>query len=158
MGKFTHYLTVLQETPGKFILGIEEDTPLNAIERALSNSQDLRYSPILPAYLIPGELPKSPPSIPNSIAFYFSDRPYSALGTIRPALSQSERDLVFFSEGLASILLVDFDRDRAIKLQEEIGCAQMELWFPDKGILTSTDVTVLQQPMAALEGLAVKLH
>src|ERR1043166_5388209 len=102
MGRFTHYLTVREEALGDFRVRIETDSPLPAIQDASKHSQDLRYSPILPAYLTPGEEPPAPPVVPTSIAFYFAPQPYQSLGKIRPVLSQPERERVFFTEGLAS--------------------------------------------------------
>jgi hypothetical protein len=157
MGAFTHYLTVREDISPKIRVTIEPDSPLSAIADALEGSSDLRYSPILPAYLIEGERPETPPRIPSLIAFYFAPKPYQSLGKIRPGLSRSERDSVFFTEGLASIVLVDGNRDRVAALKEEIGCGQVEIWELVNGLLSPENVRVLGEPTPPPEGLSFGL-
>src|SRR5437868_5089770 len=104
MGQFTHYLAVRELALSKFKVTIEPTTPLGALKDAVSQSTDLRYSPILQAYLTPGQAPAVPPVSPRNIAFFFSERPYQELGKLRPILSAGELRQVFFTQGLASIL------------------------------------------------------
>lgn len=153
MGTFTHYLTVLDEAAGKFKVRIAPGTPLGVIREALQKSTDLRYSPILPAYLTPDEEPNSPPPLPSSIAFFFAAQPYRALGKIKPILSQDEREQVFFTEGLASIVLINCDPNRASEIKTEIGCSCMELWGLNDGFLDATGVRVVQDDISNLDGL-----
>ena len=80
-------------------------------------SKDIRYSPILPAFL---NLKNSPPYLPKSIrsvSLLFARSPYKALGLIRGQLTSKERSCVYFSEGLASIVLIDFSFDKARTLR-----------------------------------------
>lgn len=157
MGQYTHYLTVREEEPDIFRVRIDPYSPLPAIKEALGQSSDLRYSPILPAYLTPNEEPGTPPSVPASIAFFFAPRPYYALGRIRPGLSQEERERVFFTEGLASIVIVDCDSERAHELRSEIGCSEMEFWSLRDGVLAHDDVVMVRDRSQVPQGMAFDL-
>lgn len=157
MGQFTHYLTVREEGVGDFEVRINPHSPLPAIRDAFEHSSDLRYSPILPAYLTPGEQPREPPATPTSIAFFFAQRPYYSLGKVKPALSQEERELVFFTEGLASIVMIDFDHDRALDLKAEIGCSAMEFWALRDGMLTYEGIQFTRDPTGELDAMPFDL-
>ena len=139
MGTFTHYLTVREEQ-SQFRVTVERATPLEAIREALDHALDLRYSPILPAYLSPGAVPAAPPVL-EAITFYFARRPYQVLGRLRPELTQNERDCVFFTEGLASILVVNATAARSAKLRDEVGC-DMEHWTLRDGVLNRDEIMI----------------
>ena len=159
MSTFTYYLSVLEDEPAKFKVRIEPDTALPMIREALASSKDLRYSPILPAFLSPDEEPVAPPTTPTSIAFYFANQPYLSLGKIRLAvLDQAERDRVFFTEGLASIVLLNCDYKRAEELQAEINCARMEWWRLSAGTLRFEDVVQVGKLVAPSEGLSFEFE
>jgi hypothetical protein len=147
MATFTYYLTALEQNTATFKVQIEEGTPLRAIRGAVQDGKDLRYSPILPAYLIPEEEPTKPPVTPTSIAFFFASQPYHVLGKLRPGLSEAERHLVFFTQGLASIILINCERDRALAIKEEICCSHMEFWTVEDGLLSHEGVGLIQDPV-----------
>src|SRR6266850_4345678 len=113
MGRYTRYLMVHEESRDRFRVAVTADTPLPAITAALQHAADLRYSPILPAYLTPGEEPPAPPPTLRSIAFFLARHPYRALGILKPSLSQAQRQQVFFTEGLASVVMLDCDAEEA---------------------------------------------
>src|SRR5579862_440429 len=144
MGEFTYYLTVREDSLAQFTVKIDPETPMSAFQDAMARSADLRYSPILPAYLAPDVKPQRPPTFPSRIAFFFAARPYQSLGKIRPDLSQSERDSVFFTEGLASIIMLDCTLDRARRLKAEIGCSVLECWEIDQGVLRPSNIVLDQ--------------
>lgn len=148
MGAYTYFLTVADEPPDKFQIGISANSALPAIKDALRKSSNLRYSPILPAYLIPGENPTGPPNPIRSVALFFSPHPYQALGRIKPGLRESERQAVFFTQGLASILLFNADFERASALKAEISCAHLEFWTISDGLLARDGIRYLQDPSA----------
>ena len=144
MGRYTQYLTVCEESPDRFRVSITPHSPLPAIKAALAHSCDLRYSPILPAYLTPDEEPPSPSASPSSLAFFFAPNPYQVLGKMKPGLNAEERHNIFFTEGLASIVVLGFDAERIGHLKTEIDCSSVEIWSPKDGILTPRDVTFVQ--------------
>lgn len=144
---FTYYLTALEQTATTLKVRIEEGTPLPAIREALQKSKDLRYSPILPAYLTPEEEPTKPPRTPKSIAFFFAKKPYHVLGELRPGLSELERCGVFFTQGLASIVAIDFECDRALALKAEMGCSELEFWNLEHGLLEAERIVRVQEPV-----------
>src|SRR5579872_6915998 len=118
MSRFTHYLILTEEGPAQFKVEIESDVPLVTLHSAMECEVDVRYSPILPAYLVPNETPPSPPSAPNTLAFYFTARPYQALGKIKPDLTLAEIEATFFTEGLASIVILNCSLERALELKQ----------------------------------------
>src|SRR5689334_575668 len=101
MADFTNYLTVLEQTSDQFKVRIESGSTLPLIQAILKLSKDLRYRPLLPAYLETNENPRRPPYQPDSLAFFFSRKPYQSLAKIRPLLTEQQRHLIFFTEGLA---------------------------------------------------------
>jgi hypothetical protein len=144
VGTFTYYLTVREEQ-SQCRVTLERDTPLEAIRAALEHAVDLRYSPILPAYLSPGAVPAAPPVL-ETITFYFARRPYQVLGKLRPGLTQDERDRVFFTEGLASILVLNASVARSVELRDDIGC-DMERWTLRDGVLNRDEIEIHRAPV-----------
>lgn len=158
MGSFTHYLTVLEKSATTFDVRIETGSAIPAIQRAFSASKDLRYSPLLPAYLSEEQIPTTPPSVPALIAFFFALRPYDVLGKIRPGLSESERDRVFFTQGLASIVILDLELDAIHRLKDEIECSTVEIWIPNNGIVSSNEVLTLQDAISGSDTRPLELQ
>lgn len=154
MANFTNYLTVLEDAPGRFTVRIESGSPLPLIQASLAKSKDLRYSPILPAYLLPGEEPQIPPQRPESIGFFFARQPYQSLGKIKPGLSEDERHLVFFTEGFASIVGINFKEETALKLKDEMKCSQMEFWDIGTGSLSRENILLFHDVLEASEVLS----
>jgi hypothetical protein len=141
MGQFTHYLSVREIAPSKFRVGIHPDSPFNVLKTAIRDSTDIRYSPILQAYTVSG--PVSPPATPRAIAFFFSDKPHRALGELKLILSASEMKQVFFSQGLASILMLNCSKTKADKLRTELGKLPLEYWELRKGLLVPGQISII---------------
>jgi hypothetical protein len=146
MGRFTYYLILTEEAPAQFKVKIESDVPLVTLHSAMESQADVRYSPILPAYLVPNETPPSPPSTPNTIAFLFAARPYQALGRLKPDLTLAEIEATFFTEGLASIIILNCGLERALALKALIGCSTVEFWSVRDGRLETPSVHSDPQP------------
>ena len=158
MGSYTRYLMAHEESRDRFRVAVTSDTPLPAITNALQHAADLRYSPILPAYLTPAEEPPAPPPPTlRCIAFFFARSPYRALGMLKPSLSQAQRQQVFFTEGLASIVMLDCDADQAQRVQQEIACSRYELWSLQDGTLATSDISYFHQNEAVLDGMPFDL-
>src|SRR5205807_8103570 len=96
------------------------------------------------AYLTPGQSSAVPPVSPRNIAFFFSDKPFQALGKLRPMLSAGELKQVFFTQGLASILMLNCSDKRAHKLRTEIGNVPMEYWTIRRGQLSLEQISILE--------------
>jgi len=128
MSRFTYYLILTEEAPARFKVKIEPDVPLVTLHSAMESAADVRYSPILPAYLVPNEPPPLPPSTPNTLVFLFAARPYQALEKLKPDLTLPELEATFFTEGLASIVILNSSFERALALKETH-------WLFDYGIL-----------------------
>jgi hypothetical protein len=135
MGGYTRYLVVQQENRDQFHVSVTAASPLETIRSAIDRTVDLRYSPIFPAYLVPDEGPASLPDSLSNIAFFFHPKPHFALGRLRPSLAGGERDRTFFTQGLASIVLLNCDESRARLLMRECECPQLELWTIAEGCL-----------------------
>jgi hypothetical protein len=157
MGRYTRYLMVHEESRDHFRVAVTADTPLPAITAALQHAADLRYSPILPAYLTPGEEPPLPSTPLESVAFFFARSPYQALGQLKPTLAQGERERVFFTQGLASILMLNCDADRARSIKQDGECSQCEVWSLKDDILTTSNITYLHDAAGPAEGMPFDL-
>lgn len=156
MGQYTRYLSATQESAIRFAVQITAKSPIEMLADALRKSADVRYSPILPAYLIPGEVP-SPPSAPRSISFFFAPRPYQALGRLKPELFADERDRVYFTQGLASILTLDMDIARSRALLDQIPSSHFEHWTLEDGRLDVRSVVSEQLMKPAVEIFPITL-
>jgi hypothetical protein len=127
MATYTRYLATTATAPNEFTVQISSSVPV-AISKANHWTGELRYSPIMPAFLTPK---KGPPPVPRkltSVAFFFANSPYQTLGTIRGHLSNDERMFVYFTEGLASIVLLNFKLERVKKLRKAAGNCPLEYW------------------------------
>jgi hypothetical protein len=156
MGLFTHYLTVIEQPVGTFKVRLESNSALPSIKSALSKSTDLRYSPLLPAYLKDEPLPAAS-RIPEALAFFFSQHPYEDLGAMRPDLSDPERDRVFFTQGLASIVLLDFPLETTHLIRDKIECSTVEIWTPTEGFFEHKDIITIQNPISDRDGPTLTL-
>src|SRR5215213_1205107 len=107
MPSFTHYLTAITEGVANFSVCVTDSPPGELAQTAIRKSRDLRYSPIMLAFLSPGELPPQIPPVLTSVAFLFSPSPYRALVALKPHLAHEELLSTYFSEGLPSIVLLN---------------------------------------------------
>jgi len=102
----------------------------------------LRYSPIHPAYLMPGGAPPKPPAVLMSLAFFFCQSPYKMLGRIKPELNPTELEGVYFTQGLASIVCVNYSPERSQELRGLMDSPILEYWPLSDSCTTPTDVIV----------------
>lgn len=127
MTRYTRYLVARPDTPGATAVAIAELSPFSSSDQTIAPA-NLRYSPIFPAYLIPNEPPPKPPHTLGSLSFAFSRSPYRLLGKLRPSLNSTERSSVFFSQGLASVVVANADIARfKLLVREHEGCP-IEHW------------------------------
>ena len=142
---YTRYLAVRSSKYKQWGVSISDDSPISILQAALSKDTGLRYSPILPAYLAPNQAPPPIPAELESIAFFFSRRPYNALGRMKPILSRNERGQVYFTQGLASILCVNCDLPRAQELCKHTDNQLLEYWPLKHGELDSDQVIIVAE-------------
>jgi hypothetical protein len=149
MHSFTRYLSLHSRGTGQFVVSISEATPFELLQDALNGVTDLRYSPVFPAYLTPGQAPPAIPEPLKSVAFFFARFPYHMLGRIKPELAPDELDQVYFTQGLASILCVNCDLSRALALRELMDHKLLEYWPLQDAILQSDNVVIEHDPRKA---------
>jgi hypothetical protein len=137
MAKYTRYLVVTAEGASEQIVQIATDSPRAAAEAAIRSAAEFRYSPIMPAFLAPNEDPPLVPDALESISFLFSSRPYFDLGTVKPKLNANERGRTYFSEGLASIVMLNTPVARAREIRAMVGDCPFEYWPISGGKLTT---------------------
>src|SRR5437773_12498721 len=92
--RFTRYLVASSPKYSRWRVSISGDYPISIVQAGLNEATGPRYSPILPAYLLPDQAPPPVPTELRSIAFFFSRTPYNALGYVKPSLSKDELDRV----------------------------------------------------------------
>ena len=140
MSAFTRYLTATGRSAKKFSVNIEGSSLIEIAQATIHSALDLRYSPILPAYLMPGFNPPEIPKSIQSIAFLFARSPYKVLGRMKSLLTPHELIATYFTEGLASILILDVSIERGRELQELFGKCPLEHWTIQNGILELANV------------------
>lgn len=137
---YTGYLSTRAVGVLKFCIRLQNSPPLADLPANFSS--EIRYSPILPAFLSPDKGPPKLPQKATSIALLFCLRPYRALGNIRGYLHSDERKRVYFTEGLASIVLVNFKIERAREIREICDNCPLEFWPLEGGMLDSRDIVI----------------
>ena len=142
MRNFTRYLSIRSGNGGRWRVSIAEASPIAILQSALGDGAELRYSPILPAYLVPGQSPPPLPGQVTSVAFFFSRTPYNALGRMKPELSADELERVYFTQGLASILCLNCDLVRARELREYMSPRIIEFWPLRESEFDASDVVI----------------
>lgn len=128
MASFTQYLSTISTAPHVFAVELSESLPVSSGAALNSRTRDLRYSPVMMAYLAPNKGPVAPPARLTSIGLILSDSPYRVLGALRCHLRAQEQSRVYFSEGLASIVLVNFSLQKLRKLLSVAGNCPYEYW------------------------------
>jgi len=144
---FTRYLVARHTETDRWCVSLSESSPFSADEVPLTRGVALRYSPIFCAYLAPDQPAPAFPSTPTSIAFFFSRRPHNALGRIRPLLTEKERELTYFTQGLASILCLNCKLQRAKDLSMSMGNVPLEYWPLTSGELDPRRAVVEVPPV-----------
>ena len=146
-GSYTRYLTAHRAGAEKFIVRILASTPISILQPALNDSLELRYSPIMPAFLVPDSHPPAAPDVISSIAFFFHSSPYKALGLLKSTLTREELPLTYFTEGLASILILNLSRERVKELRTVIGNCPVEEWhLTSEGELPTSNIFFEMSP------------
>ena len=125
---YARRLVVAAAAGSEFIVQITGSTPMVILNDAVRDSCDIKYSPVMPAFLFPGEGPPEIPQHVDSIAFFFANAPYRALGLLKPHLKSTEASQVYFTEGLASLLLLNCTHERGSELRAIIGDCPFEYW------------------------------
>lgn len=137
----TRYLAITEVGPSDYIVEISKSPPVTSAGRDAKYSRETRYSPILPAYLIPRKGPPASPATLKSVALLFANCPYKILGTFRSQLSPSERPLVYFTLGLASIIFLNFSPERIKALRRIAGDCPLEYWPLRNGKLRQGNIS-----------------
>ena len=96
----------------------------------------------MPAFLVPGEAPLTVPKEISSICFLFHRSPYLALGKSKPNLQLAELPAIHFTEGLASLVLLNMSLDRAQEVRNIVGDCPLEYWPLTNSILQIPDIVV----------------
>jgi hypothetical protein len=128
MGNYTRYLATFATAINEYEVQVSSSSPTILSQNAIRNSQDVKYSPILPAYLIPRQEPSKIPKTLDSVALLFANAPYTSLGTLKPSLTDTEPEGIYFTVGLASIVLLNFTYERAIQLSQIASDCLVEYW------------------------------
>ena len=140
MSSFTRYLATIAIGVGEYTIQISDSSPVDLAKSAIQDSFELRYSPILPAFLVPGQDPPSTPVLIESVTLLFSNFPYQTLGSLRPHLLPEELGGVYFTLGLASLVLVNFNAERVAQLANVIGEIPIEHWPVKNGKVTAESI------------------
>ena len=149
MASYTRYLTVVAKSAADFRVRLLEENPRDICQQAVECSAELRYSPVMAAYLKPAAGPPALPKTLTSTAFFFSPTPYKALGSLKPHLTQPELAAAYFTEGLASLLVLNAEPARARELREIVGDCAFEYWPIHNETLSSQEILSESRAAAA---------
>ena len=144
MPLYTRYLSVTAASPREFSVRLDSVSPAELLQESVANSTDVRYSPVFPAYPAPNSDSHPVAKTLTSIAFLFANKPYQLLGQLRPTLRAGERDDAYFTQGLASVLLLNTTEKRLSDLLAV--CPHppsAEFWPLEDGVLRSETVRYL---------------
>lgn len=142
MASHTRYLSTTARAVNEFTVRISDLPPISIPRGAVRYSCDIRYSPILPAFLVPAKRPAAAPRTPASVALLFASSPYKVLGKLKNHLPANERAGVFFTQGLASIILLNFTLKRAEEIRRLAGNCPLEFWPLQGGKLDTAAIVV----------------
>ena len=147
----TTLFLVVSEAGTKKHVKLTEENPVAFLGRLTLETERVRYSPVFQAFVSPDADDTRPPN-PTRIGFLFSTNPYWALGFLKSELEAGEFENTFFTEGLASIIVVDAGRERTAELAALTNCIAWEWWECNEGELMATDSSLLQEvPNANIE-------
>ena len=128
MASYTRYLTTTAKAVNEFTVQISDSSPIAIAQDAIRNSCEVKYSPIMPAILTPQEGPPPVPTKLESVALLFANSPYKTLGILKTHLFANERSGIYFTEGLASIIFLNFTIKRTKQLHKIGGGCPLEYW------------------------------
>lgn len=141
MAEYTQYLTVVSNSPVAFKVQFLESSE-SVLRGGVQLFTDVRYSPVLPAFLVPGQTAGTAVPELTSVGFLFSLAPYRALGELRSQLTVDERRNTYFTEGLASILFVNLPLGKVRELRAALGNCPLEFWPLKEGILNVSAICI----------------
>jgi hypothetical protein len=95
MASYTRYLAATAKGVNEFAVKLCKSPPKYTARGAFSYSREVRYSPILPAFLVPGKRPRSAARDIRSVTLLFANAPYQMLGTLKGELLVNERPRVY---------------------------------------------------------------
>ncbi len=152
MASYTRYLAATAGAVNEFAVQLFDVPPLAAAKRAIRSSSEIRYSPVMPAFLTLGKpLPPAPKHL-KSVSLIFANLPYKTLGIIKRQLNEDDRARVYFTEGLASIVLLNFSSEQAQKVRKFAGDCPFEHWPLKGGNLHVRDILLkFSKPKSASE-------
>ena len=127
MASFTCYLAATAEAAQRYSIRVSGSPPALSWS-AIRRSMDIRYSPIMPAFLPVGKAPLSKPGSLKSVSLLFANSPYKGLGDLKALLRADERAKTYFTEGLASIVLLNVSLNRTRALRTVLGNCPLEFW------------------------------
>jgi hypothetical protein len=142
IGAYTQYLTARRTNATNFTVKLQTAHPNTFLQAALSASEELKYSPIMPAFLTQGVEPTPPPQRVFSITFLFHYSPYRALSQLKRKLKKGELQHVYFTEGLASILILNLSLGRAKVIRKIIGICPLEYWPLTEASLNTSRIVI----------------
>jgi hypothetical protein len=154
MSQFTLYLATVATSVNEYSVQISDTSPVDLAQAAIRASSEVKYSPIMPAYLSPRPEP-NPHLVPadfKSVTLVFSSCPYRTLGVIRPLLREDELRRVYFTLGLASIAFIDFPMDRVVQLGELINTFPLEHWPVENGKVNVVNIIAKFGPKSESSG------
>jgi len=136
----TRYLAVTAVAVNEFAVQLFDSPPVLAVPKAISASHEIRYSPIMAAFLAPGKDPPQSPRNLKTVTLLYADLPYKILGIIKGRLRDNERTRVYFTEGLASIVLLNFSLEQVRTLRKFASNCPLEHWPLKAGKLNICDI------------------
>jgi hypothetical protein len=148
MASFTRYLATLAVGLNRHEVLVSDSSPIDLAQSAIRDSLELRYSPIMVAYLIPNEEPPALPSRIETVTLVFSNCPHKTLAQLRPLLNSDELRGVHFTIGLASLVFLNFSLERLAQIEEVIGQFPLEHW-PIKNGKVDFALIVAREPKRA---------
>jgi len=156
MASYTRYLATTAKAVNEFTVQIS-DSPITIVRSAIRSSSEIRYSPIMPAFLTPGKVAPKVPTNLKSVALLFVNTPYKVLGNLKGCLGASERSGVYFTEGLASIIFLNFNLKRTKELCKIAGNCPLEYWPLKVGKLNARNI-VVQFPRSTKHGVPSNIN
>ena len=142
MNDLTRYLNLQLRHGRSTLVNLTEAKPFVSLQKILADNTHFRYSPIFPAYLVPDQPPPRITKKLTSLAFFFSRTPHKALGAMKLELNPEELDRVYFTQGLASVLCINCDLQRARELKQYMDPQILEYWAIEDGQFDHSTVVI----------------
>ncbi len=157
MRLLTSYLSATLVSPGKYSIRVSTGGVFSVLKDSLLGPGSMRYSPIQPAFIRPGETQPTLPQ-PRSASFYFASRPHHALGRLKLELSAEESDRAYFSQGLASIVILDVDIERSRELLGLFPTTDFEYWPIENGHVEAKAIVAERQIQPSTDRFSIRVE